>query len=180
MEPLKFYFRYPPDTSEQVGLVNTMKMLQPKHITTCDSLDEDPIQEVSDNGDSNNNQADYVSTTSRHDNVKCRICGAVIRFKKNMARHILAAHKFGSDDCFNCFVCNLGFGSQYHLSRHVESSNCFKNLQYECKKCKKKFTTPEKLDVHTKKNCSKKYMCVHCLAFFKLKKDFLNHQASHE
>ena len=113
------------------------------------------------------------------DNVKCDICGKVISFRRNLARHMSTYHK-EAEESFNCLICNSTYNSQYHLDRHTESKNCLRNLKFECRKCKKMFTSAEKLSVHSEKNCNKKFMCTSCFCYFKSKKEYKNHCRSHE
>ena len=123
------------------------------------------------------------------DNIKCSDCGKVIKFKRNLVRHMSRAHGIVQNqvescslenvDHFQCEFCNTIVHSQYHLDRHLKSRNCAKNLIHTCKKCKSKFMSEEKLITHETKNCSKKFMCTFCFAYFQAKKDYTAHLSSH-
>ena len=118
------------------------------------------------------------------DFIKCSMCDIVIKFKKNMLRHLSLVHGVHGDkevvnDSSSYECCENSFSSQYHLDRHTKSKNCSKNLIFECRKCLCKFVTQEKLSIHTTKNCSKKYMCTLCFKFFKSKREFEVHMSSH-
>ena len=126
------------------------------------------------------------------DNIKCTDCGKVIKFKRNLARHMSLAHGANQNvidesaskeqvnaERFSCEFCDTVVSSQYHLDRHLKSRNCSKNLLHKCKYCKEKFMSEEKLVTHETKNCVKKYMCTHCFTYFKVKKEYLAHLRSH-
>ena len=120
------------------------------------------------------------------DNVKCSMCDIIIKFKKNLSRHMTLVHGLADDQnienveqaSFEC--CENVFSSQYHLDRHTKSKKCVKNQRFECKKCLLKFTTESKLSIHMKKNCLKKYMCMSCFTFFKSKNKFQLHLDTHD
>ena len=123
------------------------------------------------------------------DNIECSLCHNIIKFKRNVARHMILAHGSGQNvlnnanhsnaDKLYCEFCEKVCDSQYHLDRHLKSKNCSKNLLFECKKCKAKFTSEKKLSTHEIKNCLRKYMCTFCFAYFQVKKEFLSHMSSH-
>ena len=170
------------------GFISTLKLFHPNrvhqniiHPKVSKNVAEDNNNDTEnvDNVAISNNNGQKNTKRIQPDNVKCNYCGVIIKFKKNLRRHILSAHSLGNEDGFNCLECNSSFGSQYHFDRHISSSNCLKNLNYDCKKCKKKFTSAEKLAVHLLKNCPKKFMCTYCLTFFRAKKDYLSHVSSH-
>ena len=97
------------------------------------------------------------------------------QYKKNIIRHMSEFHNMEQYQKYRCEDCDLDFGDQYHLNRHLNSKNCLKKSVEECKDCKKRFVSPDKLKVHQVKNCLKKYFCDVCLSFFKTKKIYLNH-----
>eukprot|EP00092_Neocalanus_flemingeri_P004011 GFUD01004317.1.p1 GENE.GFUD01004317.1~~GFUD01004317.1.p1 ORF type:complete len:280 (+),score=52.03 GFUD01004317.1:44-883(+) len=109
------------------------------------------------------------------DNIKCDACDKLIKFKRNLARHMLLAHQKEVSEKLECEFCNLVFFSRFNLNRHLNSKNCLNNLTAECKECKMRFESEDKLKSHQAKNCSKKYFCSECLTFFKTKKFYQNH-----
>ena len=97
------------------------------------------------------------------------------QFKKNLPRHMNLAHQNKVPKYFVCEVCTLEFSTPYHLDRHQSSKNCLKNLSYQCKECKKRFVAEEKLKIHKRKNCTKKYFCSECFKFFQSNNSYQNH-----
>ena len=94
-------------------------------------------------------------------------------------RHVRECH-LNNYDKFICKSCNAVFGRVENLNRHIGSDICslpdeFKDLTFECNKCKKIFNTQDKLKNHEQSHCPNKYFCNYCLKFFKKKKVFLSH-----
>ena len=171
------------------GFLNMMSLLQPSK-----TLRDQEVSTRIENSSSGINSQNLNSRVKRvkvlqprtkgpkqlPDNIKCDICGKIISFKRNIARHMLTFHNMTEEESFNCAMCNSSYNSQYHLERQIESKNCLRNLKFECKNCKKMFMSADKLSVHSVKNCDKKYMCSSCFCFFKSKRDYNNHISSHE
>ena len=110
------------------------------------------------------------------DQFKCNYCEMDFKYKQTLKRHIKEYHLEKSDE-FTCDSCKLVFRRKEHKEAHLTSKSCVERLSYdyECKNCKKMFSTAEKLNGHLVKNCTKKYFCSICLKFFMKKKEFLSH-----
>ena len=180
-------FRLPEDKSEKEGLYQTMMMLQPR--ITLDMREPSTsgvtsiVEEVADTNVVKQKRVKVLAPKVKRqaENVKCDICGKLISFKRNMPRHMAIYHnKESSCQSYECIQCQTDFSSQYHLDRHVASKNCVRNLNFECRKCKQKFVSSDKMAVHMKKNCPKKFMCASCFSFFKSKKEYEGHLSLHE
>ena len=111
------------------------------------------------------------------DNIKCGVCHKIIKFKRNLAKHMSDSHE--STGKLSCEYCDKNFSSRFNLDRHLKSKNCLWNLSHECKNCKARFVSLEKLEVHKTKNCPKKYFCSVCFEFFSSKVKFLTHRNIH-
>ena len=111
------------------------------------------------------------------DNIKCGLCHKIIKFKRNLAKHMSDFHETTEKLC--CDHCDKNFSSRFNLDRHLKSKNCLMNSTYECKNCKARFVSVEKLEVHKVKNCPKKYFCFTCLEYFKSKAKFVAHSSVH-
>ena len=67
------------------------------------------------------------------------------------------------------------FDRNYRLKRHQESKACVKNCNYVCPNCEQGFISSEKLNIHIKKNCTKKFKCYHCASYFRVERELLFH-----
>ena len=116
--------------------------------------------------------------TLQPDNVSCEVCFKIIKFRKNLPKHMSDAHGDEEKEKYSC--CNISFTSKYNLARHTASKNCLLNLKHDCKKCKARFVSIEKLQIHIKKNCPKKYFCTICFQFFNKTANFESHKNNHD
>jgi len=109
------------------------------------------------------------------DNIVCELCQKIIKYKKNLPKHMSDFHQNSFSDKLSCDICNIQYTSNYNLKRHINSRNCLRNLSHQCKKCKTRFVSPAKLKEHVEKNCPKKYFCSICICFFKYKYKYQEH-----
>ena len=89
------------------------------------------------------------------DNIKCGVCHKIIKFKRNLAKHMSDSHE--STGKLSCEYCDKNFPSRFNLDRHLKSKNCILNQSHQCKNCKARFVSQVKLEIHKLKNCPKKY-----------------------
>ena len=82
---------------------------------------------------------------------------------------------------FSLYTCDQSLFKEFRrkesLTVHLNKNIC--SFLYSCNKCFKKFETPEKLALHIRCNCNKKYQCDLCGDFFKREKDMLDHHKYH-
>ena len=82
-----------------------------------------------------------------------------------MLRHVKEYHLKTSNQ-FTCKSCDAIFVRKDKLEIYLNMKKCPSNdISNDCKKCKKKFKSPDKLKSHAHKNCRNKYFCVICLKF---------------
>jgi len=181
--------RIPSSDNELQGVKDILKMMVPSMIfgeeksTVASDEEEDIHEETSDLNYNSKKTVKVImpsSSKSVPDNIKCDHCSKIIKFKKNLSRHMAVFHQNLDHEKYGCDLCEVEFSSKYHLDRHLESKNCLKNLTQECKKCKKRFVSVEKLKIHLDKNCQKKHFCDICFKFYKNKREFKMHVDSHK
>ena len=111
-----YLFRFPSDESGQSRLAKDIFAFKPSwRIESSDMEVEQGGQnnDVVEQNDNNNDKQGNAGSSNSPDEAKCLICGVVIKFKKNMRRHIKVAHQ-SKENKFECFTCSLSYDSKYH------------------------------------------------------------------
>uniref|UniRef100_A0A915E8S1 C2H2-type domain-containing protein n=1 Tax=Ditylenchus dipsaci TaxID=166011 RepID=A0A915E8S1_9BILA len=87
------------------------------------------------------------------------------------------------DMTFICFECTpmRNFCDPYRLNHHRIRFHGGKNLEFKCKECTKKFSTPRKLRKHMKMKhyFSETYACYYCDELFTSEQNVTAHERNH-
>ena len=132
----KYLFSCPSDETERLKLSNIISALKPSwkakgsEIEVFQSSRNNNDSELQKDANYNTNNQEKVKNPVIPDNVRCVICGAVIKLKKNMRRHIQVSHQ-SNEKKFECITYNISYETKYHLQRHHASKNCG---PHECQK----------------------------------------------
>ena len=121
--------------------------------------------------------ADDDKTSPSKSIFTCEKCPSKFPSNQALSRHKREQHLKTKLD-YPCNVCHRKFKRFEHLKRHsqkTKSCESYVNSNVECKNCKRKFLSADKLASHIRRHCEKKYFCVSCFQFFGKKSLFTSH-----